>query len=91
MRIYTQHTNKHTPTHTHTQACIMLLIATLVGLENSFLTSVDWEDFTQVSEPYRWYTAVYWVITTVSAGFTPALCVCVCSWQSYCYSLQSCC
>ena len=63
------HTHTHVHTHTHIcvlQACIMLLIATLAGLDNSFLTSVDWEDFTQVSEPYRWYTAVYWVITTVS-------------------------
>ncbi|KAF5836837.1 hypothetical protein DUNSADRAFT_5328 [Dunaliella salina] len=57
------------------EACIMLLIATLVGLENSFLTSVEWEDFTEVPEPYRWYTAIYWVITTSTTtgygDFTP--------------------
>jgi hypothetical protein len=47
------------------QACIMVLIANLEGLENSWLTSATWEDFTSVSQPYQWYCAVYWVITTV--------------------------
>jgi hypothetical protein len=50
------------------QACIMLLIAHLEGVENSWLSSVSWEDFTTVGPAYQWYAAVYWVITTVSAA-----------------------
>lgn len=51
------------------QACIMLLIAHMEGIENSWLTSATWDDFTQVSRPYKWYCAVYWVITTVSVEY----------------------
>ncbi len=49
------------------EACIMLLIAYLEGVDNSWLTSVSWEDFTAVTEAEQWYAAVYWVITTVRA------------------------
>lgn len=53
------------------QACILILIANLEGVENSWLTSVSWDDFTKVDKPYQWYCSVYWVITTVSRWYGP--------------------
>lgn len=46
----------------------MLLIAYMEGLDQSWMTSVSWTDFTTASEGLQWYAAVYWVITTVGAG-----------------------
>lgn len=54
------------PTRHRTQACIMLFIAHIEGLENSWMVSLDWKDFVTAPQPQQWYCAVYWVITTVS-------------------------
>lgn len=48
------------------QSCIMLMIASLEGKENSWMTSLTFRDFTQGTSVEQWYYAIYWMITTVS-------------------------
>eukprot|EP00798_Chlamydomonas_sp_ICE-L_P030863 gene30863-35907_t len=46
------------------EACIMILIASFEGNENSWMTTLGWTDLVTESTPRQWYGAVYWVITT---------------------------
>lgn len=50
------------------QACIMLMIAYIEGLNNSWLTNLTWKAFVYATHPQQWYCAVYWIITTVREG-----------------------
>ncbi len=47
------------------QACIMLLIANLEGVHNSWLSVLQWHNFAVSSNSEQWYCGIYWVITTV--------------------------
>ena len=52
----------------------MLFVAQLEGLDNSWLTSLKWDDGTwnfvdNATEAQQWYCGIYWVITTV--GMNP--------------------
>ncbi|KAG2438741.1 hypothetical protein HXX76_005286 [Chlamydomonas incerta] len=47
-------------------ACIMILLAYMHGLEDSWMTSASWEDLTTASRAYQWYSSVYWIITTAT-------------------------
>lgn len=42
-------------------ACIMVLLAYMHGLEDSWMTSADWANLPESSRPYQWFTSVYWV------------------------------
>uniref|UniRef100_A0A7R9Z6P8 Cyclic nucleotide-binding domain-containing protein n=1 Tax=Chlamydomonas euryale TaxID=1486919 RepID=A0A7R9Z6P8_9CHLO len=51
------------------EACIMLFIAHIEGLENSWMAAFQiadggWINLPTATQPQQWYTAVYWVITT---------------------------
>ncbi|PNW75568.1 hypothetical protein CHLRE_12g531950v5 [Chlamydomonas reinhardtii] len=51
-------------------ACIMVLLAYMHGLEDSWMTSADWANLPESSRPYQWFTSVYWIITTATTtGF----------------------
>ncbi|EFJ39425.1 hypothetical protein VOLCADRAFT_100992 [Volvox carteri f. nagariensis] len=51
-------------------ACVLVLLAYMHGLENSWMTAVSWADVADSSNFYQWYCAVYWVVTTTTTtGF----------------------
>ncbi|KXZ51272.1 hypothetical protein GPECTOR_13g759 [Gonium pectorale] len=51
-------------------ACVLVLLAYLHGLDQSWMTAVSWTDLSEASKPYQWYCALYWIITTTTTtGF----------------------
>ncbi|GLC55435.1 hypothetical protein PLESTB_000986900 [Pleodorina starrii] len=51
-------------------ACVLVLLAYMHGLDNSWMTAISWTDVPDSSRFYQWYCAVYWVVTTTTTtGF----------------------
>jgi hypothetical protein len=66
------------------QACIMLLIAHLEGVNNSWLDVLKWNNFTVAPATQQWYCGVYWVITTVRQWYCDVYWVITTVRQWYC-------